>query len=168
MLFRSNVRLSWDLRVMEMTDFDVILGMDWLTTHRATLDCYKKTVVAYTPEGLRFCHKGSIREMWYPSARKTRRWDELVGRIAALTLNEIDGSSLELPCVVDEFADVVPEELPGLLPRREIDFTIDLQPGTSPISMAPHRMAPAELRELKTQLQELLDSGFIQLSTSPW
>ena len=92
----------------------------------------------------------------------------MVSRIVALTLNEVNGSSLELPRVVDEFADVFPEELPGLPPRREIDFTIDLQAGTSPISMAPHRMAPAELRELKTQLQELLDRGFIRPSTSPW
>ena len=92
----------------------------------------------------------------------------MIGRIAALTLNEVDGSSLELLRVVDEFADVFPEELPELPPRREIDFTIDLQPGMSPISMAPHQMAPAELRELKTQLQELLDRGFIRPSTSPW
>ncbi|XP_040374086.1 uncharacterized protein LOC121052704 [Rosa chinensis] len=70
--------------------------------------------------------------------------------------------------VVRKFPDVFPDELPGLPPVREIDFTIELLPGTTPISQAPYRMAPAELKELKTQLQELLDKGFIQPSVSPW
>ena len=61
-----------------------------------------------------------------------------------------------------------PEELPGLPPNREIDFYIDLKPDIKPISKAPYRMAPIELQELKVQLQELLDAGFIRPSTSPW
>ena len=61
-----------------------------------------------------------------------------------------------------------PNELPGLPSHRDVDFTIELHPGTSPISMTPHRMAPAELQELKVQLQELLNNGFIKPSTSPW
>ena len=56
----------------------------------------------------------------------------------------------------------------GLPPHRDVDFVIELYPGTSPISMTPHRMAPIELQELKVQLQELLDKGFIRPSTSPW
>jgi len=70
--------------------------------------------------------------------------------------------------VVCEFSDVFPEELPGLPPDREIEFSIDLLPETRPISKAPYRMAPAELKELKLQLQELLDKGFIKPSISPW
>ena len=70
--------------------------------------------------------------------------------------------------MVCEYADVFPDELPGLPPKRDVDFMIELQPGTSPISIAPHRMAPAELRELKEQLQELLNKKFISPSTSPW
>ena len=85
-----------------------------------------------------------------------------------MTLNEVDGASLELSHVVDEFVDVFPEALLGLPRQREIDFTIDLHPEKSPISIAPHWMAPIELCELKTQLQEFLDRGFIRLSTSPW
>ena len=61
-----------------------------------------------------------------------------------------------------EFQDIFPEELPGLPPEREIDFCIDVVPGTDPMSMPPYRMAPAELSELKEQLQELLDKGFIR------
>ena len=64
--------------------------------------------------------------------------------------------------------DVFPDELPGLPPQRAVDFGIELHPGTSPIPMTPHRMAPVELQELRVQLQELLDKGFIRPSTSPW
>ena len=60
------------------------------------------------------------------------------------------------------------DELSGLPPHRDVDLIIELRPGTSPISMTPHRMAPVELQELKVQLQELLDNGFIRPSTSPW
>ena len=69
--------------------------------------------------------------------------------------------------VVNEFLEIFPEDLPGLLPDREIEFGIDLLPGTVPISKAPSRMALAELKELKEQLQELLDKGFIRPSFSP-
>ncbi|CAN6725134.1 unnamed protein product [Malus baccata var. baccata] len=70
--------------------------------------------------------------------------------------------------VVRHFPDVFLKELPGLPPDREVEFTIDLLQGTTPISLTPYRMAYAELRELKTQLQELVDKGFIQPSISPW
>ncbi|KAL0539541.1 hypothetical protein IC582_023756 [Cucumis melo] len=76
--------------------------------------------------------------------------------------------SLSSKPVVREYPDVFPDELPGLPPPREIDFTIELEPDTTPISRAPYRMAPAELKELKVQLEELLDKGFIRPSVSPW
>ena len=75
---------------------------------------------------------------------------------------------LDLPRVVCEYEDVFSNELPGLPPHRDVDFGIKLHPGTSPISMIPHRMAPVELQELRVQLHELLDKGFIRPSTSPW
>ena len=70
--------------------------------------------------------------------------------------------------VVREFSDVFPKDLPGIPIDREIEFSIDLLPGTSPISKAPYRMALTELKELKEQLQELLEKGFIRPSASPW
>ena len=70
--------------------------------------------------------------------------------------------------VVCEYADVFPDELLGMPPDRDIEFAIELQPGTTPISKRPYRMPPAELAELKQQLQALLDKGFIRPSTSPW
>ena len=70
--------------------------------------------------------------------------------------------------VVCEFPDVFPEELPGLSPVREVEFAIELIPGTTPISRRPYRMPPNELAELKNQLKELLDKGFIRPSSSEW
>jgi hypothetical protein len=70
--------------------------------------------------------------------------------------------------VVCEYADVFPDELLRMPPDRDIEFAIELQPGTTPISKRPYRMPPAKLAELKKQLQELLDKGFIRPSTSPW
>ena len=75
---------------------------------------------------------------------------------------------MSLPRVVCEYEDVFPDELPGLPPPRDVDFRIELHPGTLPISMILHRMAPVELQELKVQIQELLGKGFIRPSTSPW
>ena len=86
----------------------------------------------------------------------------------SLTLEDEERPDLDLPRVVCEYVDVFPGELPGLPPQRVVDFGIELHPGTSPISMIPHRMAPVELQELRVQLQELLDKGFIRPSTSPW
>ena len=70
--------------------------------------------------------------------------------------------------MVCEFADVFPKELPCLPPHREMDFSIELYPGTDPISIAPYRMALVELKELNIQLQELQTKGFIRPSTLPW
>ena len=67
-----------------------------------------------------------------------------------------------------EYANIFLDDLPGLPPHRDVDFGIELHPGTSTISMTPHRMAPVELQELRVQLQGLLDKGFMKPSTSPW
>jgi hypothetical protein len=86
-----------------------------------------------------------------------------VERVCAATVKEVK----DIP-VVREFPDVFPEDLPGLPPERDVEFVIELQPGTAPISRRSYRMAPKELAELKTQLQDLLNKGFIRPSSSPW
>nr|GFC99397.1 putative reverse transcriptase domain, aspartic peptidase domain protein [Tanacetum cinerariifolium] len=85
----------------------------------------------------------------------------------------IHDMTLEIPTIhdqliVSEFPDVFPDELPGIPPVREVEFNIELIPGAEPISKAPYRMAPVELKELKDQLQELLERGFMRPSVSPW
>ncbi|GJY95716.1 putative reverse transcriptase domain-containing protein [Tanacetum coccineum] len=69
---------------------------------------------------------------------------------------------------VNEFLDVFPEDLPGIPPERQVEFRIDLVPGATPIAKTPYRLAPSEMKELMSQLQELLDKGFIRPSSSPW
>ena len=77
-----------------------------------------------------------------------------------------EAATLQSVSVVNEFPDVFPEELPGLPPKRKIEFTIDVLLDTQPISIPPYRMALAELKELKEQLRDLLEKGFIRPSTS--
>jgi hypothetical protein len=89
------------------------------------------------------------------------------GYLACVTEEKLGRRIEEIP-IIKEFVDVFLEELPGIPPDREIEFTIDLLPDIAPISKAPYRMAPLELKELKDQLQELLDKGFIRPSVSPW
>ena len=88
--------------------------------------------------------------------------------LSSLTLGDGSTQQPELLLVVCEFPNVFLKKLPGLPPVREMEFTIELQPDTTPISMAPYRFAPAELVELKKQLQELLSFGVIRPSTSSW
>ena len=92
----------------------------------------------------------------------------MLNAIQLSALSQKTNATLDLPRVVYEYADVFPDELPGLPPHRDVNFGIELHPSTSPISMTPHRMAPVELQELRVQLKELLDKGFIRPSTSPW
>ena len=91
-----------------------------------------------------------------------------MGWLASLTLEDEARQELGLPRAVCEYENIFLDELPRLPPHRDVDFTIELHHGTSPISLTSQRMTPVELQELKVQLQELLDRGFIRLSNSPW
>ena len=91
-----------------------------------------------------------------------------MGWLESLTLEDEVRQDLDLPRVVFEYEDVFSDELPGLPWQRDVEFCIELHPGTSPISMTPHRMTPVECQELTVQIPELLDKGFIRPSTSPW
>nr|GEY86938.1 reverse transcriptase [Tanacetum cinerariifolium] len=94
--------------------------------------------------------------------------DSQLGLLASLLDTSSNGPSLETHLIVRDFSDVFSEELPGIPPEREVEFGIELISGTQHISKAPYRMDPIELKELKEQLQELLDLGFIRPSVSPW
>ena len=90
------------------------------------------------------------------------------GYLAFVVDRRQEGTRLEDIPIVKEFPYVFPDDISGLPPDREIEFVIELVPGTEPISIPPYRMASAELKELKAQLEELLSKGFIRPSTSPW
>ena len=89
------------------------------------------------------------------------------GYLAFLVDRRQEGTRLEDIPIVKEFPDVFPDDISGLPLDRAIEFVIELIPGTKPISIPPYIMAPAELKELKAQLEELLSKGFIRPSTSP-
>ena len=90
------------------------------------------------------------------------------GYLVSIKNKEHDELKLQDISIVNKFLDVFIDDLTRLPPDREIKFTIELAPNTSPISKAPYRMAPMELKELKDQLQDLLDKSFIRPSVSPW
>jgi hypothetical protein len=83
-------------------------------------------------------------------------------------VNQLDASQGSEVPVIKEFPDVLPEELSGMLPDRDIEFVIELKPDTSPIYKTPYRMATPELAKLKEHVKELLEKGFIHPSSSPW
>ncbi|KAL0546479.1 hypothetical protein IC582_016389 [Cucumis melo] len=160
------------LLVLDMLDFDVILGMDWLAANDASIDCSRKEVTFNPPSMASFKFKGEGSRS-LPQVISAIRASKLLSQgtwgilASVVDTREVDVSLSSEP-VVRDYLDVFPEELPGLPPHREVEFAIELKLGTVPISRAPYRMAPAELKELKVQLQELLDKGFIRLSVSPW
>ena len=164
----SRILLTMDLRVMDMSKFDVILGMDWLTAYRVIIDCKRRRVTAYTRNGTRVAFQGDKHDIFPQTVYDSRWHGQLIGWLASLTLEDKVRQDFDLPRVVYEYEDVFPYELSVLPLQNDVEFCIELHPGTSPIFMTSHRMEPVELQELKVQMQELLDKGFIRPSTSPW
>ena len=142
-----------DLFALDMRDFDVVLGMDWLSRHRATLDCYKKEVKLHRPGKLEVKFRGIRRELSSSmiSALAAQRMlrKGCPGYLAYVVETGKEGTLVDEIPVFREFPDVFLDDIVGLPPEREVEFTIDLIPGTEPISIPPYRMAPVELRKLK-------------------
>ncbi|EOY19242.1 Uncharacterized protein TCM_044240 [Theobroma cacao] len=161
-----------NLVVLDTLDFDVILGMDWLAPCHASVDCYHKLVKFDFPCERSFSIQGDRSNaptnlISVMSTRKLLRQDCL-GYLAVVRDTQVKVGDISQVSVVNKFKDVFSEELPCLPPEREIEFCIDLIPYSRPISIPPYRMAFAELKELKDQLEDLLDKGFIRPSVSPW
>jgi len=157
---------------LELHDFDIILGMNWLSKYKALIDCYAKTVTFQTHEGERMIFEGEqiLKPIALISVVTSQRLlrKGCMGYLAYILNSNDEGPRLKDILVVKEFPDVFPEELPRLPPEREVEVSIDTFPGVPPIAQQLYRMAPAELNELKTQLLELLDKGFIRPSNSSW
>jgi hypothetical protein len=143
-----------NLIILESKGIDVILGMDWLSKYEVLIDCAKKSVKMTTPEG---------KEMEFVGE------PVVTAKVVAIhaKVNELDASQGSEVPVVNEFPDVFPEELPRMPPDQDIEFVIELKPGTSPLYKTPYRMATLELAELKEHIKELLEKGFIRPSSSP-
>jgi hypothetical protein len=135
---------------ISLAGMDVILGMDWMTLHKVVLDISDRVV-----------------EITSPTVGHTTLYLPFKDGTDSCAFVTIISPLEEIP-VVCEYPDVFPDELPGMPLDRDVEFVIELQPGTAPISKRAYRMPPKELAELKNQLQELLDKGYIRLSSSPW
>ena len=169
----GGVTFPIDLVLLPLKEICVAIGMDWLERFHAVIDCPQKQVRVRTPSGGELVIQGdrSAASAVFCSAARARRYLQpgALGYIAYVMDTSRTGSRVlsEMP-VVREFPDVFPEDLPGVPPERQVEFRIDLVPGAAPIARTPYRLAPPEMQELSTQLQELLDQGFIRPSSSPW
>ena len=163
---------SIDLIALPFHEFDMILGMDWLSKHRAIVDCDKKIILLKCPDLSEVRIQG-IRSESVPkimSSMKARRFlrKGCEAFLALILDSKREQVNLENILVIREFPDVFPGKLSGVPPEQEVDLSIEVVQGTTPISRTPYRMALTKLKELKTQLQALLDKGFIRPSVSPW
>jgi hypothetical protein len=168
----NGVNTSIDLNIIALESYDILIGMDWLYTHHAVLDCHNKTFTCLDGNGKHNTVKGvprtiSIREI---STLQLKICFRKGCQLYAAHVEETDntkGPSLKYFSVLQEFEDVF-QEITRFPPRREIDFSIDLVPGAAPMSKIPYRMSTPELKELQMQLEELLKKGYIRPSVSPW
>jgi hypothetical protein len=144
-----------NLIVLESKGTYIILGMDWLGKHKVLINCAKKSVKLNTLDGeeLEFIAEPVV------TAKGIANHAEI---------NQLDASQGSKVPVANEFPNVFPEELPSMPPDRDIEFVIELKPGTAPIYKTPFRMTTPELAELKGHIKELLEKGFIHPSLSPW
>jgi hypothetical protein len=141
---------SANLIILSGQGIDVILGMSWMKMHKAVLDIAARLV-----------HLNS------PVYGKVTLHLPAISRIKA-SLHHVVERRLEDIHVVREFPDVFPDDFSLMPPGRAIEFKIELKPGTTPISKASYKMSREELAELKIQLKDLLDKGFIRLCSLPW
>jgi hypothetical protein len=140
---------------LESKGIDVILGMDWLSIHEVIIDYAKKAVKLTTPDEkeLKFIAEPVVTSKGVANHAK---------------VNQLDASQGSEVPMVNEFQDVFPEELPGMPPDQDIEFVIELKPGTAPIYKTQFRMTTPKLAELKEHIKEQLEKGFIHPSSSPW
>ncbi|GKC23300.1 putative reverse transcriptase domain-containing protein [Tanacetum coccineum] len=151
--------------------FDVIIGIDWLSEYHAMIACREKQVrIPYKNEVLVIQGVRNESRMSIISCIKTQKYIDkgcLVFLIQVTKKGTEEKQLKDLP-IMRYFSEVFLEELPRLPPARQVKFQIDLVPGAAPVTRAPYRLAPAEMKELSDQLKEISDKGFIRLSSSPW
>ena len=118
----SGILLMVDLRVMDMSEFDVIIVMDWLTAHQVVIYCDRRRVTTYTQDGSCVMFQGDKHDA-LPQIVYDSSWHgQLICWLASLTLEDEVKQDLSLPLVVYEYEDVFSDELPGLPPHRDVDF----------------------------------------------
>ena len=112
----SGTLLTVDLRIMDMSKFDVILGMDWSIAYRIVIDCELRRVTTYTQDSTRMVFQGDKHDILPQTVYKSKCQGQLAGWLASLTIEDEERPDLDLPRVVCDYVDVFPNELPGLPP----------------------------------------------------
>nr|GEX90602.1 hypothetical protein [Tanacetum cinerariifolium] len=130
-----------DLMPIEMGSVDVIIGMDWLVKYHVVIVCNEKLVRVPFGDEILIFHEAE---------------------------DKLKEKQLEDVPIVQDFPEDFPEDLPGIPPTRQMEFQIDLVPGTAPVAWVPYLLAPSEMKELSDQLKKLADKGFIRQSSLPW
>ena len=148
----------------------MILGIDWLTNYNTQIDCKGKKVTLESLDGVTIIFKGNKQTKKFLTIIQAKK---LLRQGCEAYLPHVVDNMKEVPIleeilVINEFPYVFPDDLPGLPTYREIEFVIELAPGMKPVSKSPYRMAPVEMRELATQMQDLSDKGIIRPSVSSW
>ncbi|XP_076957744.1 uncharacterized protein LOC143633305 [Bidens hawaiensis] len=137
---------------MELAGFDVILGMDWLAANQARILCNEKAIEILTPNNKMIRIAGD-KESGKVGIISKIKASHCLGKgclaFMAYVTKEPEPKKLEEVPIVTEFKDVFPDELPGIPPDRDVEFRIDLVPGTAPIAKSPYRLVPTEMKELK-------------------
>nr|GEV25019.1 putative reverse transcriptase domain-containing protein [Tanacetum cinerariifolium] len=149
----------------------VTVGMDWLVVHDSLIVCGRKEVyVPYKNKTLVVKSDSGVSRLKVISCIKARKYIERVSQLFLAQVTEIEPVKKQLQDVpmICNFPEVFLDDLPGLLPPRQVEFKIELIPGAAPVARTPYRLAPSELQELSDQLKELFEKGFIHLSSSPW
>jgi hypothetical protein len=144
-----------NLIVIGTQGIEVILGMNWLDKYQAVISCDKRTIKLVSPLG-----EEVVTELVPPGTKK--------GSCYQMAVDSSEADPIEIIKVVSEFPDVFPKDLPGMPPERKVEFAIELLPGTAPIFKRAYRVSGPELVELKKQIDELSEKGYIRPSTSPW
>ncbi|GJR54650.1 putative reverse transcriptase domain-containing protein [Tanacetum coccineum] len=160
-----------DLMPIELGTFDVIIGMDWLVKHDAVIVCGEKVVcIPYGNKMLIVESDKGVSRLKVISCIKARKYVERGCHLflSHVTEKKSKEKRLEDVPVIHNFPRVFLEEFPGLPPPRQVEFRIDIVSGAAPVARAHYRLVPSKMRELSVQLQELLEKGFIRLSSSPW
>ena len=161
-----------DLIPMELGSFDIIVGMDWLSKHHAEVVCFDKFIRIPLPSGdfLQVYGEKPSRGLKLMSCTQAQKYlrKKYMAFLAHVVDKKDKGKNIQDVPIVRDFPEVFPDDLPGLPPVRSIEFRIDLVPGAIPVAKSPYRLAPSEMQELASQLQELTDKGFIRPSSSPW
>nr|GEY24638.1 putative reverse transcriptase domain-containing protein [Tanacetum cinerariifolium] len=160
-----------DLMPIELSTFDVIIGMEWLVKNDVLI-VYREKEVHIPVKGRILVVKGNydVSRLKVISCIKARKYIEMGCHlfIAHVIEKEPKEKSLEDMPIIYDFPEVFPADLPGLPPPRQVEFRIELVPGAAPVARAPYRLAPSEIKELSDQLKELSEKGFIRPSSSPW